>query len=170
VASGGRTDLRTGEEKLPAAQAGADYARHAPWNRCRSQDRFAEDGLLWTIEHGFHRASESDGTSRSGSAGTPHLGYLPAGPTPAGSSRMVASLLSFCAPPCIVTSRALAVARARGQAGVTTLSTAYPSYGSGENTSTMDGSRGALLPIAAGFRLRSTEARCGWSVMSRGSR
>ena len=34
----------------------------------------------------------------------------------------------------------------------------------------MDGARGALLPIAAAFRLRASEARCGGSVMSWGGR
>jgi hypothetical protein len=29
----------------------------------------------------------------------------------------------------------------------------------------MDGMRGALLPLAAGFRLSATQARCGGSVM-----
>ncbi len=39
------------------------------------------------------------------------------------------------------------------------------SDGSRENQPTMDGARGALLPIAAGSRLRATQARCGCSVM-----
>jgi hypothetical protein len=38
--------------------------------------------------------------------------------------------------------------------------------GGGKNQPTLDGARGALLPIAAAFRLRATQARCGGSVMS----
>ena len=37
--------------------------------------------------------------------------------------------------------------------------------GSRENKSTLDGARGALLPLATGSRLRATQARCGGSVM-----
>ncbi len=47
-------------KKLPAAQAGAGHTHDAPWDRGRSQGRFAGTGLLWTAEHRFHRASESD--------------------------------------------------------------------------------------------------------------
>ena len=61
-------------------------------------------------------------------------------------------------------------AAARGQAGGATLPPAYASHGSGENQPAMDGARGARLPIAAGFRLRATQARCGGSIMSWGGR
>jgi len=57
-------------------------------------------------------------------------------------------------------------AAARGQVGGTTLPPAYPSDGSRKNQPTMDGARRALLPIAADFRLRATQARYGGSVMS----
>ena len=53
VASGRTTDLWPSEEKLPEAQAGAGDTRHAPWNRYRSQDREASDGLHWATEHRF---------------------------------------------------------------------------------------------------------------------
>jgi hypothetical protein len=56
-------------------------------------------------------------------------------------------------------------AAARGQADDATLPTANRSSGSRENESTLDGARGALLPIASGSRLRATQARCGGSVM-----
>ena len=110
---------------------------------------------LFTVYNCFYRASESDGPSRSGSAGTPHLGHLEARPTPPGSSGMVASLLSFCAPPCIVTGGARATARARWQAGGTTLSAAYTSSGSGENYSTVDSAGSALLSLAASAMLHN---------------
>jgi hypothetical protein len=42
--------------------------------------------------------------------------------------------------------------------------------GNRQNHPTMDGSRGAFLPIVAGFRLRATEARWGCIVMLRASR
>jgi IS1 family transposase len=61
-------------------------------------------------------------------------------------------------------------AAARWQVGSATLPTAYGSSGSRENEPTMDGVRGALLPIAAGPRLRAPEASCGGSVMSWGGR
>jgi hypothetical protein len=57
-------------------------------------------------------------------------------------------------------------AAARGQVGGATLPPAYGSSGSGENQPTMDCTRGALLPIASGSRLRATQARCGGSVRS----
>jgi hypothetical protein len=33
VAGGSRADIGSGEENLPAAQAGAGHARDAPWDR-----------------------------------------------------------------------------------------------------------------------------------------
>ena len=130
-------------------------------------DRLAGDGLLRTAEHRFYRAGESDRPSWGGGAGTPHVGHGPAGPTTAGSPGMVASVLSFCAPPRITPGSARAAARARWQAGGATLPAANSSHGSRENQPTVDGARGALLPIAAAFRLSATQARCGGSVMSR---
>jgi hypothetical protein len=167
VAGGGGSDLRPGEKKLPAAQAGSRHARDAPWDRGRSQNRLAGLVSLRMPEHRFYRTGESDGPSWSGSSRKTYLGYFPTGSTAAGSSRMVACLLSFCASSCIAPDSAHEATRARWQASDATLSAAYSSDGSRENTSTMDGSRGALLPLAASFRLRATEARCGWSVMSR---
>jgi len=123
-------------------------------------------GPFWTTEHRFHRAGESDCPSRSGGSGTSNLGHFPAGLTSPGSPRVVASLLSFCASSRITTSGARAATRARWQAGGATLPTVYLSDGSRENEPTMDRTRGALLPIAAGFRLRATQARCGCNVMS----
>jgi transposase-like protein len=54
VASGGGADLRPGEEKLPAAQAGSGHACDAPGNRGRSQSRFTSNGPLWEVEHGLY--------------------------------------------------------------------------------------------------------------------
>ena len=156
VAGGDGPDLRAGEEKLPAAQAAAGHARDAPGNTGRSHPRPAGDGLLWTAERRFYRASQSDGAPWGGSTGSPHMGHSSAVPTTAGTSGMVASLLSFCAAPYIVTDGARAATRARGQAGGATLPPAYSSHGSGKNQSTVVGARRALLPIAASFRLRAT--------------
>jgi hypothetical protein len=105
-AGGGGAELRSGEEKLPPAPAGAHHARDAPWDRCRAQGRLTGTGLLRTTEHRFSRTGESDGTSWGGSAGTSHLGHREARPTTAGSSAMVASLLSFCASPHIASAGA----------------------------------------------------------------
>jgi hypothetical protein len=170
TAGGGGPDLRSGEEKLSAAQAAAGHACNASGDPGRSHSRPAGDGFLGAAEHRFSRAGESHDPSWSGSAGTSHLGYSPASPTAAGASGMVASLLSFCAAPYIVTGGARAATRARRQANGATLPTAYSSHGSGKNQPTVDGVRGALLPIAADFRLRATQTRCGGSVMSWGGR
>jgi transposase-like protein len=43
VAGGGRLDVRPGEKKLSAAQAGAGHACDAPWNKLSSQGREASD-------------------------------------------------------------------------------------------------------------------------------
>ena len=83
---------------------------------------------------------------------------------------MVVSVLSFRAPPRITPDSACAAARARGQTSGTTLPAAYTSDGSRQNQPTMDGARGALLPIAAAFRLRATQARYDGSAMSWRSR
>jgi len=54
VAGGGWSDLRSGEEKLPATEAGSRHACDAPWHRGCSHQRIAETGFLWTIEHGIY--------------------------------------------------------------------------------------------------------------------
>jgi hypothetical protein len=166
VAGGGGSDLRSGEEKLPASQAGARHARDAPWNKRCPHGRLAGIGPFWTAEHRFHRAGESDGASRSSCAGPSNLGHFPTDLTAAGSPRVVASLLSLCAPSPITPSGARAATRARWQTGGATLPTTYTCDGSRQNQPTLDSARGAHLPIAASFRLRATTARCSCSVMS----
>ncbi len=99
MAGGGRTDLRPGKEKLSAAQAGAGHAGDSPRNRGRSQSCFTGFRLLWTIEHRFHRASQSDGPSWDSCAGSPHLGHGEAYATTLRLSGMVASLLSWMSRP-----------------------------------------------------------------------
>jgi len=83
-----------------------------------------------------------------------------------GQFGMVASVLSFCAPPCLAADSAPAASRTRWQTSSATLPPAYPSHGSGQNQPTMDGARGALLPLAKDFRLSATQARCGCLVMA----
>ncbi len=46
VAGGGGLDLRPGEKKLPASQAGAGHARDAPWHLPCSQGREASDWVF----------------------------------------------------------------------------------------------------------------------------
>jgi hypothetical protein len=77
---------------------------------------------------------------------------------------MVASVLPFCASSCLAADSAHAASRARGQTASATLPAAYPSHGSRQNHPRLDGARGALLPIAKGFRLRGIEAR--WGAVS----
>ena len=170
VAGGSKPDLWPGEEKLPTAEAGSGHARDAARDRGRSQSRLTGIGLLWEAEHGFYRAGESDHPPWNSCVGSSNLGYSSANPTPASFHRMVAGLLSFCASPPSAAGSARAAARARWQAGGATLSAADASDGGRQNPSTMDGSRGALVPVAAAFRLKADEARCGWSVTSRGNR
>jgi hypothetical protein len=83
------------------------------------------------------------------SSGTPYLGHFPTGLTAAGSSRMVASLLSLCASLRSASSGIRTASRARWHTSGTTLSPAYSSHGNGENEPTMDSGRGPLLSLAA---------------------
>ena len=99
-----------------------------------------------TVRHGIAAASAS------------HLGDCEAFPIPARPSGVVAHLLPFCAFPPIPPSSAHAAARTRWQAASSTLSTAYTSHGRQQNPSPMDSMRGALLPLAAAFRLSGLEA------------
>ena len=82
----------------------------------RSQSRLPGMRPLWTTQHGFHGASQSEGASWSGSSRKADLGYFPTGSTPLGPSRVVASLLSCCASPCSAASGARA-AGSREMAG-----------------------------------------------------
>ena len=117
-----------------------------------------------SAQYRFYRAGESDGQTWSGSPCSSNLGDGSAVSTPAGLCRMVARVLSFCAPSRIAAGSAHAATRTRGQPSGATLPAADTSDGSRENPSTMDGRRGALLPIAAGFRLRGSQAR--WGAVS----
>jgi hypothetical protein len=167
-ASGSGADLRSGEEKLPPAQADTGLTGNASWNRGRSQSRLAGIGSLWTVEHRHNFASQSDHPPWNSRAGSSHLGYGSAVLTPARPSGVVASFFSFCASSRIAAGSAHAASRTRWQPSGATLPAADASHGSRQKHPTMDGARGALLPLAAGFRLRGTKARCGCSVMSRG--
>ena len=54
MAGGGWPDLRSGEEKLSTAQAGAGHIGDAPVNRGDSQSCLTGIGLLWQVEHRFY--------------------------------------------------------------------------------------------------------------------
>ncbi len=153
VAGGSESDLRPGEKMLPAARAGARQAHDASGDTGRSHRRLTADGSFWTTQYRFHRAGESHCSSWSGSSGSPYLGHCSAGPTPVGSSRVVASLLSFCASSRIPTSSAHAAAGARWQAGGATLPATYPSHGSGKNQPTVVSARSPVLSFAASAML-----------------
>jgi len=90
-----------------------------------------------------------------GSARTTYLGHVPTGSTAAGSPRVVARVLPFCASSCIAADRASAASRTRGQTARPTRPPTYPSHGSRQNPSEMDGAFGALIPVATGFRLEA---------------
>src|SRR5712692_2978396 len=70
-------------------------------------------GSLRTAEHRLYRAGESDHPSWGSSLGTSHVGYGEARPTAAGPSGMVASIVSFCATPYLVTGGARSATRTR---------------------------------------------------------
>ena len=82
---------------------------------------------------------------------------------------MVARVLPFCASSCIATDSARAASRTRRQTSDATLSATDSGHGSWQDPSTMGGARSALLPVASGFRLSATQARCDRCVMSRAS-
>jgi len=88
---------------------------------------------------------------------TPHLGDGAAVFTPVSLSRVVARLLSLCTSPCLAASEARAVTRARRQTPGATLPTPDEGSGSRQNQPTMDGSGGALVPLAAGFCLSARQ-------------
>ncbi len=111
------------------------------------------DGLLWAIEHRLYRAGESDCPPWSGSFGASHLVHGEACPTPPSSSRVVASLLSCCASPCIAPGDTWAAARARWQAGGATLPATYPSHGSRENQPTVVNAGSPVLSLATSAML-----------------
>jgi transposase-like protein len=54
LAGGCRSDLRSGEEKLPAAQARSGDPHHAPGDKGGSHRRLTGMRLLGEIEHGIH--------------------------------------------------------------------------------------------------------------------
>ena len=105
------------------------------------------------------RAGKSDRPTWGGCARSPHLGHSSAVSSPARPSAVVASLLSLCAPPCFTPNDAHPLTSARWQLPGATVPTVDSCDGSRQNHPTLDGARGALLPIAKGFRLRGIEAR-----------
>ena len=144
------------------AQAGSGDARDAPGNRGRSHSRLTGTGPLWTAQHRLYRAGSTDHSTWKSRAGSSHLGYFPADPTPARPSGVVASVLSFCTPPCLAAGEARAAARTRWQTCGATRPPTDSSHGSGENQPTMDSGRGPLFSLAAGpmlSLLRALEAR-----------
>jgi hypothetical protein len=167
VARGGWSDLRSSEKMLSAAQAGSGHTRDAPGDRGRSQGLLTGDGLLWTAQYRFYRTREFDRPPWGGSSGPPYLGHRTAVFTPAGPSGVVASLLPFCPSPCIAADEACAAARTRWQTSDATLSAPNSCNGSRQNEPTMDDARGALLPLASGFRLKARKIKCSCGVVSR---
>jgi hypothetical protein len=162
VASGSRTYIWAGEKKLPAAQADAGYACDAPGNRRGSQGRLTKTGFLGAAEHRFYLAGESDRPSWSGSSGTSHLGHSPASSTTLRPLGMVASLLSLCASPFIITSGPRAATSARWEASGAALPTAYPSNGSGKNQPKTDSAGSVLLSFATSATLHMLSVNEVW--------
>src|SRR5260221_6481050 len=105
-------------------------------------------GSLGTTEHRFYRAGESYCPSWGSSLGTSHMGHGEARPTGAGAPGMVASRLTFCTAPYIITGGAHAATRTRWQTSGTTRPPAYSSHGSGKNQPALD-SAGSAVPSSA---------------------
>jgi len=148
VAGGGRTDLRSGEEKLPTAQAGTGLACDAPRDRRRSQGRLVGIGPLWTVEHCIYCTGESDHPPWGSRVSTSHLGHGEACATAPGPSRVVASLLALCASSCLAPGGPCSATRARWQTSGTTVPAADRSSGNWENQSKVDSSGSAQLSFA----------------------
>jgi len=91
-----------------------------------------------------------------GFSGKTDLGHVSTSAPAARPSGMVARLLPFCPSPCFAAGEARAAARTRGQAGGPTLSATDSGDGRRKNPPTMDGARGARLPLARGVRLSVT--------------
>jgi hypothetical protein len=155
VAGGGRSDLRPGEEKRAAAQARTGHACDAPGDTGRSHGHLAGDGLLRTAQHRFHRAGESERPTWRGGSGASHVGHREARPSTPGSPRVVASLLSCCAPPCSTADSARAAARTRRKVGGATRAASHGSSGSGEKQPTVVNAGSPVLSLAAGAMLHN---------------
>jgi hypothetical protein len=165
MAGGGRPDLRPGEEKLSTAQVGPHLARDASGNRGRPHSHLTRIRLLWAVEHRLHRAGESDRPPWNSCAGTTDVGHGTAVPSSLSPSGVVAGLLPFCASSRSTACEARTAAGARWQTSGTTLSPVNSGDGSRENEPTVDSKGSALMPLAAGFCLRATEARAGCSII-----
>jgi len=134
---------------LSTRQARVRQACDAPGDRGHSQGLLAEIRLLWTAEHGFHRAGEFDRPARNSCAGPLDLGHRTAVSTPVRPSGVVAHLLSFRTPSCIAASGTGAATRTRWQVGSSTLPAACSSHGRRQNHPTMDGARSAVSSLIA---------------------
>jgi hypothetical protein len=141
----GASDLWSGEEKLPTAEADTGLACDVPWNRGRSQSRFTGNGPLWEIEHGFYRARESDCPPWNSCASSSHLGGGSAVPTVVSSPGVVARLLPFCAPTSITVSGARAAAGAMANCWHNSTGIVLQLWRRGEPTE--DGRRGKCCAI-----------------------
>jgi hypothetical protein len=142
------------------------HARDAPWGRGSSQKREASTGFLWTTEHGFPRASESDRPPWRGSSRETDLGHCEACPTAVGPSGVVACVLAFCTPPSLAAGQARAAARTRGQPSGATRPATDSRHGSRKNEPTRDGARSPLFSPAVGPQLSLLRALLGHHDMA----
>jgi hypothetical protein len=132
----------------------------ASWHRGCSQSLLTAMRLLWTAQHRFHRASQSDRPTWHS------RGFLVA-PGPRLSNLHTYSLIWSGGEPTItdVASSRIsphgtgAATRARRQPSGPALPATDSSHGCRQNPSTLDGARSALVPLAKGFRLSGLEAR-----------
>jgi hypothetical protein len=109
--------------------------------------------LFGAAEHRFYRADESDHQAWNSRAGSSHLGYGSAVPAPARSSRVVASVLSFCATSRIAAGGACAASRTGWQPSGATRPPAYTSHGSRQSQPTMVNAGCPVLSFAASAML-----------------
>ena len=133
VASGGRLALRASEEELSATQTCAGQAGDPTGNRASLQEGVARAGLLRTSEHGVYRARKFGDPPWRGRSRSAHLGHRLANSPPAGSSALVAGLLSLRASSCLAARDVGSATGGRRQAESTTASAKDTGDGSRAN-------------------------------------
>jgi hypothetical protein len=69
MAGDGWSDLRSGEKKLPASEAGPRHARDAAWDRGRSHKRLAKTGFLFCASSRIPTNSARSAAQARGQAG-----------------------------------------------------------------------------------------------------
>ena len=115
-------------------------------------------GLFWPSQHGHNSAGQPDASPGRSGTGTTHLGYRLTNSPLAGSSELVANLVSLRSSSCLAACDVGSATGARRQAESTTVSATDTCDGSRANHAQMDSRGGALLPASTCPCLRAGEA------------